>query len=55
MERPFLAKKIRNDFVAKNSDGRTVKANVLGSSHAFIYTGKGKDHPITGHEGGEEV
>ena len=51
----FLLKMIRNDFVAKNSDGPTVKANVLASSHAFLYTGKRKCkvHPRTGQEGPE--
>jgi len=36
----FLLKTIRNEFVTKNSNGPTVKANVLATSHAFLYTGK---------------
>ena len=52
MERRCLLTMIRNYFVAENSDGRTVKANILESYHEFLYTGKGKGkvHPITGHE-----
>jgi hypothetical protein len=53
MERRCLLTMIRKDFVTENSDGRTVKANVLASSHAFLYIleggggggGAGKDTP----------
>jgi hypothetical protein len=40
MERRCLLTMIRKDFVTENSDGRTVKANVLASSYAFLYTCK---------------